>query len=76
MHVGVTCDGCKKQVEGFRYKCIQCDNFDLCATCEGKGFHPDHCMIRFSVPTSIKRESFDRLAIVRDGRAEYYITKD
>ena len=39
-------------MEGFRYKCIQCPDFDLCATCESKGLHPDHCMIRLPVPVS------------------------
>ncbi|CDZ98811.1 Uncharacterized conserved protein [Phaffia rhodozyma] len=31
--VHVWCDGCSKQVLGLRYKCIECSNFDLCATC-------------------------------------------
>lgn len=62
LHVGVKCDGCEKQVEGFRYKCIQCPDFDLCATCESKGLHSDHCMIRLPVPISWRHHFGKRLA--------------
>ncbi|GFG32783.1 hypothetical protein Cfor_10350 [Coptotermes formosanus] len=61
-HVGVTCDACQKEVEGFRYKCIQCPDFDLCATCESKGLHPEHCMIRLPVPVSWRHHFGRRLA--------------
>lgn len=50
-HAGVICDGCEKKVEGFRYKCIQCPDYDLCAACENKSLHAEHYMIRIPVPT-------------------------
>ncbi|XP_046490937.1 sequestosome-1 [Neodiprion pinetum] len=50
IHIDIICDGCEKDVHGFRYKCIQCPNYDLCADCESKGLHPEHCMIRSPVP--------------------------
>lgn len=44
VHKGTTCDGCypgdKTAVEcivGVRFKCLECENFDLCSICEEKG---------------------------------------
>lgn len=36
----VLCDGCgKKNIKGIRYKCVHCDEFNLCEACEGKVEH-------------------------------------
>jgi len=57
IHDLVTCDGCGLDpLIGFRYKCIQCSNFDLCQKCEAAHKHPEHLMIRMPTnngPTSI-----------------------
>ncbi|KZC07494.1 Sequestosome-1 [Dufourea novaeangliae] len=45
-HFNIACDGCNSDILGFRYKCIQCDNFDLCSQCEALNLHADHWMIR------------------------------
>merc|ERR1719228_1114206 len=38
IHAGVTCDSCEKQpIEGYRYKCVVCDDYDLCGSCEAEG---------------------------------------
>ena len=49
-HRGVVCDGCGWGVRGFHYKCLVCPDYDLCGDCEGKQFHPDHCMLRIASP--------------------------
>lgn len=61
-HPGVTCDGCEKGVYGFRYKCIQCADYDLCMGCEAQSLHPEHCMLRIPVPMQWKNHYTRRLA--------------
>ena len=50
IHPGICCDNCNGDVLGYRYKCIQCEDYDLCAQCEAKGLHPHHYMIRMPQP--------------------------
>jgi len=51
IHPGIVCDGCEKTpIVGPRYKCVVCDDFDLCGSCEAAGRHPGHNMIRISNP--------------------------
>jgi len=51
VHLGVVCDACEKTpITGHRYKCVVCDDFDLCGSCEAAGRHPGHNMIRISSP--------------------------
>merc|ERR1711944_7741 len=51
-HFGVTCDSCDGSIRGFRYKCMVCPDYDLCGSCESKGIHPGHNMIRIASPES------------------------
>lgn len=51
VHAGVVCDCCDEAIVGFRYKCTQCFNFDLCMACEGKMRHREHIMMRIPSPT-------------------------
>merc|ERR1711963_1275075 len=49
-HHGVVCDGCDGPVVGPRHKCLVCPDYDLCATCEARGLHAHHKMIRLPAP--------------------------
>jgi len=54
VHLGVVCDACEKTpITGHRYKCVVCDDFDLCGSCEAAGRHPGHNMIRISSPEMV-----------------------
>lgn len=54
-HYNVICDGCEGSVFGFRYKCLECKDFDLCMTCEGKQMHKEHTMLRVPEPQHVSR---------------------
>lgn len=49
-HVNVICDNCDKDIYGFRYKCMECWDFDLCMDCEAKMTHKEHIMMRIPNP--------------------------
>lgn len=50
VHPRVTCDGCEGSVVGFRYKCMQCPDYDLCMSCENKKVHAQHLFMRIPSP--------------------------
>jgi len=54
IHPGVVCDGCGGNINGIRYKCSACPDYDLCATCEAKtGIHDvSHVFLKIAKPVS------------------------
>nr|XP_033321576.1 sequestosome-1 [Megalopta genalis] len=52
VHSNIICDNCNETIVGFRYKCIQCINYDLCMQCEKSGLHAHHWMIRLLEPVT------------------------
>jgi Zinc finger, ZZ type./PB1 domain. len=58
-HPGVICDGCDASINGIRYKCTQCPDFDLCSCCEEKKQHPaDHEMICIKTPRARRHNAW------------------
>lgn len=49
-HPGFTCDNCGKFIVGHRYSCMECDDYDLCMSCEYSVIHTHHMMIRYAHP--------------------------
>ena len=47
-HPGVVCDGCEGPVPGFRFKCLVCQDYDLCEECAAKGLHKEHNLVRLA----------------------------
>jgi len=52
VHTGVSCDKCGVlPIEGIRYKCQICENFDMCEKCERTTEHPaNHPLIKAKLP--------------------------
>ncbi|KPJ19557.1 hypothetical protein RR48_05943 [Papilio machaon] len=54
VHIDIICDNCSKPITGFRYKCVNCDDFDLCQKCEMLEAHSHHFMLRMPQPLKFK----------------------
>ncbi|XP_072174847.1 E3 ubiquitin-protein ligase MIB2-like [Diadema setosum] len=53
-HQNIICNGCKQEgIMGIRWKCIDCENFDLCSICYFAGAHDhNHEFLRLVTPYS------------------------
>ncbi|KAI5639994.1 THAP domain-containing protein [Phthorimaea operculella] len=53
-HNDIACNHCMKPILGFRYKCIICEDFDLCHHCNQLEVHREHFMLRIPKPMKFK----------------------
>ncbi|XP_031624754.1 sequestosome-1 [Contarinia nasturtii] len=76
-HANVVCDGCDKEIYGYRYKCLECHDFDLCMECEPKQ-HNHHLMIRIADPSDAEICYRSKLGkrFLRHRRSESLCAKD
>ena len=65
MHPGIVCDGCDGPVLGPRYKCLACADYDLCKSCEGRGLHSQHNMVRLPKPCKRDTRGLVRCPLMR-----------
>lgn len=71
IHVGVNCDYCHAQhIVGSRWKCIQCQDFDLCDTCyqTRRKQHFEHLFLHIAEPVQPRqqRDGFNMIFMGRD----------
>ena len=57
-HKGIRCNRCgKENIQGIRYKCVQCMNYNLCENCENNYIHDmKHIMVKIRFPTNDDNE--------------------
>ena len=65
VHPGIVCDGCNGPVLGPRYKCLACADYDLCKSCEGRGLHSQHKMVRLPKPCKRDTRGLVRCPLMR-----------
>ena len=47
IHHNYTCNGCEMNpIEGDRFNCLECPDYDLCENCIDKGYHLEHEMVQ------------------------------
>ena len=53
VHLAVTCNECAMYpIQGTRYKCLMCQDYDLCEKCESQNIHEGHVMAKIPFFTS------------------------
>ncbi|KAG0268369.1 hypothetical protein BGZ95_002481 [Linnemannia exigua] len=53
VHANVLCDVCMDTIKGIRFKCQDCDNYDLCQACHplaAERYHPKHTFTAIEKP--------------------------
>lgn len=57
VHRGITCNGCgTSPLKGIRYRCSNCNDFDLCENCESQQIHQkNHIFFKVRIPSPYVR---------------------
>lgn len=62
IHKGIFCNKCGKEIIGKRFKCVQCNNFNLCQFCENDYIHDiKHIMVSIIYPIQNESELLSKL---------------
>jgi len=54
---GAICDNCNTRIQGIRYKCQTCEDYDLCEKCEKLSVHKEHTFTQITRPCWSPRRS-------------------
>ncbi|CAG8656232.1 7940_t:CDS:10, partial [Funneliformis mosseae] len=72
-HPGIKCDGCHKAINGVRFKCGNCPDFDLCGNCEASPLNKhdlNHVFIKLKRPVPSPLSSTEALLPLFYSRAD------
>lgn len=56
LHENISCDACRGEVQGKRYKCLQCPDYDLCESCFQSGNHKQHVLLLIRLPGAFNQQ--------------------
>ena len=62
IHEDIKCNQCNNNnIKGIRYKCLQCQSFNLCSNCEANNEHdPSHIFIKIRKPLEDEEELINK----------------
>lgn len=73
------CDACSKQIQGIRYKCTVCDDYDHCQACQDKnsieGFHK-HAFQTIRTPLESYQLHWNKIVHFPGGILEIFLGED
>ena len=68
IHQGTICRSCKiSPIQGRRFQCIECDNFNICEECELNLYHSNHLMFRVTEETAKMQDAQKKLLSLKIG---------
>ena len=82
VHTGIKCNKCNNEnIQGIRYKCLQCQDFNLCKECEAQSDHDiNHILIKIRKPLKEEEEllmQMNREIKYKNNKYDYSVnTKD
>ncbi|XP_064461824.1 uncharacterized protein LOC135371802 isoform X2 [Ornithodoros turicata] len=63
LHPNILCDMCEKDLYGVRYKCMECEDYDMCEPCYAKKTHTHHDILKLVRPADT---SFGPIVLISD----------
>lgn len=78
VHRGITCNGCgTSPLKGIRYRCSNCNDFDLCENCESHQFHQkNHIFFKVRIPSPyVRNQSLDVMYPAKNPASHHHLSK-
>ena len=75
IHYGIKCHNCQIcPITGIRYKCIECESYDLCEECEAKyGKNHGHALLK--IRNAQQADMFEKNSKLKNNRRKIIISK-
>ena len=78
VHRGITCNGCgTSPLKGIRYRCSNCNDFDLCENCESQQIHQkNHIFFKVRIPSPyVRNQTLDVMYPAKYPASHHHLSK-